>query len=184
MCIIINFFNGLVALSYCIIKVKNNKEQKPNDIIGEEKLTSVSDEELITMKKVTDAIFYVVNPTDNLKLEDIEKYKLLAITYSLGTGFLFDGFNDSSLLGSQLKEIFKKYFNSDLELVPIPCFITEHPNLYIYNSVNDKYELSEEHKNLGHSSERTLDVKVKYVDSGSKGNTYLFILSISYDRGL
>ena len=38
MCIIINFFNGLVALSYCIIKVKNNKEQKPNDIIGEEKL--------------------------------------------------------------------------------------------------------------------------------------------------
>lgn len=72
-----------------------------------------------------------MNQTDNLKLEDIEKYKLVAITDSLGTGFLFDGFNDSSLSGSQLKETLKKYFNSDLELVPIPCFITEHPNLYI-----------------------------------------------------
>ena len=99
----------IVALSYCIIKVKDNKEQKPNDIIGEEKLNTVSDEDLITMKKVTDAIFYVdERARDNLKFEDIEKYKRVVIAQSLATGFLSHGSFAPSLSGSQLKETIKK----------------------------------------------------------------------------
>lgn len=168
----------IAALSYCIIKVKDNK--KSNDIIGEEKLNPVSAEELITMKKVTDAIFYVVNPTDNLKFEDIEKYKRVAIADSLATGFLSNNTHEG-MSGSLLKETFKKYFNSDLELVPMPCDYTGHPNVYVYNSIKDKYELSKEHENLGHGIDnRPLDVKVKYVDYGSNGNTYILTAYVYY----
>ena len=169
----------IAALSYCIIKVKDNK--KSNDIIREEKLNPVSAEELITMKKVTDAIFYVVNPTDNLKFEDIEKYKRVAIADSLATGFLSNNTHEG-MSGSLLKETFKKYFNSDLELVPMPCDYTGHPNLYVYNSIKDKYELSKEHENLGHGIDRPLDIKVKYVDYGSNGNTYILTAYVYYQE--
>ena len=173
----------IVALSYCIIKVKDNKDQNPNDIIGEEKLNPVSDEDLITMKKVTEAIFYIDEGTrDNLKFEDIEKYKRVTIAQSLATGFLSYGSFAPSLSGSQLKETFKKYFNSDLELVPIPCFNTEHPNLYVYNSIKDKYEDNKEHEKFGHGGIMPFDVKVKYVDSGSKDNTYTLTAYVYYQE--
>ena len=177
----------IVALSYCIIKVKDNKDQNPNDIIGEEKLNPVSDEDIITMKKVTDAIFYVdERARDNLKFEDIEKYKRVVIAQSLATGFLSHGSFAPSLSGSQLKETIKKYFNSDLELVPIPCreFYgdEQHPNLYVYNSIKDKYEYNKEHEKFGHGAERPFDVKVKYVDSGSKGNTYTLTAYVYYQE--